>query len=100
MMLVSPPNFLEHYFIILNTLEIKILQFQKIDFMEKNDTFVRYCPSMVSFSWLDWGIDISDFEKIDFLAHEPYLETRQSKELSFGVFSPMKNRSFGPTSRI
>ena len=45
----SPQNFLEHYSIILNTLEIKILQCQKIDFMEKNDTFVRYCPSMESF---------------------------------------------------
>ena len=28
---------------------------------------------MFLFPWLDWGIDISDFEKIDFLAHEPYL---------------------------
>ena len=28
---------------------------------------------MFLFPWLDWGIDISDFEKIDFLAHDPYL---------------------------
>ena len=28
---------------------------------------------MFLFPWLHWGIDISDFEKIDFLAHEPYL---------------------------
>ena len=25
---------------------------------------------MFLFPWLDWGIDISDFEKIDFLGHE------------------------------
>ena len=24
---------------------------------------------MFLFPWLDWGIDISDFEKIDFLGH-------------------------------
>ena len=46
MMLGSPKNFLKHSFIILNTLETKILQYQKIDLVEKNDTFVRYCPSM------------------------------------------------------
>ena len=26
---------------------------------------------MFLFPWLDWGIDISDFEKIDFLGHGP-----------------------------
>ena len=28
---------------------------------------------MFLFPWLDWGIDISDFEKIDFLGHERFL---------------------------
>ena len=28
---------------------------------------------MFLFPWLDWGIDISDFEKIDFLDHERFL---------------------------
>ena len=27
---------------------------------------------MFLFPWLDWGIDISDFEKIDFLGHERF----------------------------
>ena len=27
---------------------------------------------MSLFPWLDWGIDISDFEKIDFLGHERF----------------------------
>ena len=28
---------------------------------------------MFLFPWLDWGIDISDFEKIDFLGHGRFL---------------------------
>ena len=32
------------------------------------------------FPWLGWGIDISDFEKIDFLGHGAI----------FGLFSPLK----------
>ena len=28
---------------------------------------------MFLFPWLDWGIDISDFGKIDFLTHKPFL---------------------------
>ena len=28
---------------------------------------------MFLFPWLDWCIDILDFEKIDFLAHWPFL---------------------------
>jgi len=27
---------------------------------------------MFLFPWFDWGDDISDFEKIDFLAHGPF----------------------------
>ena len=45
---------------------------------------------MFLFPRLDWDIDISDFEKIDFVAHEPYL----------AFFSLMKRSFFGPTSRI
>ena len=28
---------------------------------------------MFLFPWLDWGIDISDFGKIEFLTHKPFL---------------------------
>ena len=41
---------------------------------------------MFLFPWLDWGIDISDFEKIDFLAHEPYL----------AFLAPWKGAFLGP----
>ena len=40
----------------------------------------------ILFPWLDWGIDISDFEKIDFLAHEPYL----------AFLAPWKGAFLGP----
>ena len=33
--------------------------------------------SMCIFPWLDWGIDISDFEKIDFLGHGAILGCSQ-----------------------
>ena len=39
---------------------------------------------MFLFPWLDWGIDISDFEKIDFLAHEPYLAFLAHEKALFG----------------
>ena len=32
---------------------------------------------MFLFPWLDWGIDISDFEKIDFLGHGAILRCSQ-----------------------
>ena len=32
---------------------------------------------MFLFPWLDWGIDISDFEKIDFLVHGAILGCSQ-----------------------
>ena len=32
---------------------------------------------MFLFPWLDWGIDISDFEKIDFLGHGAILGCSQ-----------------------
>ena len=32
---------------------------------------------MLLFSWLDWGIDISDFENIDFLGHGAILRCSQ-----------------------
>ena len=38
---------------------------------------------MSPFTWLDWGIDISDFEKIDFLGHE-----------RFWAFSAPRKRDF------
>ena len=34
---------------------------------------VQYISLMFLFPWLDWGIDISDFEKIDVLAHGRFL---------------------------
>ena len=39
---------------------------------------------MFLFPWLDWGIDISDFEKIDFLGSWAI----------FGLLSPLQKRFF------
>ena len=51
----------------------------------------------VSFPWLDWGIDILDFEKFDFLAHERYLDDffftlkkKAQKRSKGGIFQVFK----------
>ena len=50
---------------------------------------------MFLFPWLDWGIDISDFEKIDFLGHGRFLAFSapcKSDFLTWGIIlrAPLK----------
>ena len=47
---------------------------------------------MFLFPWLDWCMDILDFEKIDFLSHEPFLAISAPKKPHFHK----KNLTCGP----
>ena len=50
---------------------------------------------MFLFPWLDWGIDISDFEKIDFLGHERFLAFSAPWKRDFLTLGPIFRAPLG-----